>query len=132
MPEGITQSSAADLVMVAGQRLPSFTVRLSQRCRITLPSRSMGRRRYGDLQGMFVTAVIMTKDIWNRSHYLDRMTLKELWIAYFQHPAIIAYLGLAAASMAVWFAFPASVMDSVLAVGATMLAYPLVWYALHR
>src|SRR4028118_1413631 len=117
MPEGITQSSAADLVMVAGQRLPSFTVRLSQRCRITLPSRSMDRRRCGHLPGMFVTAVIMTKDIWNRSHYLDRMTLKELWIAYFQHPAIIAYIGLAVASAALWFAFPASVTRTALAVG---------------
>jgi sterol desaturase/sphingolipid hydroxylase (fatty acid hydroxylase superfamily) len=60
------------------------------------------------------------------------MTLKELWIAYFQHPAIIAYIGLAVASAALWFAFPASVTRTALAVGATMLAYPLVWYALHR
>ena len=32
--------------------------------------------------------------IWRRSHYLDRMTLKDLWVAYFQYPAIIGYLAL--------------------------------------
>lgn len=74
----------------------------------------------------------MPKTIWNRSHYLDRMTLKDLWIAYFQHPAIIAYLGLAVISAGVWFAFPAGAARTLAAVGAIVIAYPLVWYALHR
>ena len=39
---------------------------------------------------------VITGGIWRRSHYLDRMTLKELWIAYFQYPAIIAYILIAA------------------------------------
>ena len=30
---------------------------------------------------------------WKRSHFLDRMTLKGLITAYFQHYTIIAYLG---------------------------------------
>ena len=49
-----------------------------------------------------MTSETMAKTIWNRSHYLDRMTLKELWVAYFQYPAIIAYLALALVSAGVW------------------------------
>ena len=45
---------------------------------------------------------VITGGIWRRSHYLDRMTLKELWVAYFQYPAIIAYLLLTAVSVGVW------------------------------
>ena len=32
---------------------------------------------------------------WKREHHLDRMSLRELVVAYFQYPAIIAYLALA-------------------------------------
>ena len=39
-----------------------------------------------------MTSETTARGIWNRSHYLDRMTLKQLWVAYFQYPAIIAYL----------------------------------------
>ena len=70
--------------------------------------------------------------IWNRSHYLDRMTLKELWIAYFQYPAIIAYLVLTLVSVAVWLDFPASTARTVASAAVIVAAYPLVWYALHR
>jgi sterol desaturase/sphingolipid hydroxylase (fatty acid hydroxylase superfamily) len=80
----------------------------------------------------FVKHEVVTGGIWRRSHYLDRMTLQELWVAYFQYPAIVAYLLLSAVSAAVWFAFPASARDTLLAAGAIILAYPLVWYALHR
>jgi len=83
-------------------------------------------------KGFSLTAETMTKGIWNRSHYLDRMTLKELWIAYFQYPAIIAYLALAVVSAAVWDLYPATPLQTLAAAGATVLAYPLVWYAIHR
>jgi sterol desaturase/sphingolipid hydroxylase (fatty acid hydroxylase superfamily) len=70
--------------------------------------------------------------IWNRSHYLDRMTLGELVVAYFQYYAIQAYLLLAvAAGVYAWFNPPpltAGVVSAVFAV----VAYPAVWYALHR
>ena len=75
---------------------------------------------------------VITGGIWKRSHYLDRMTLRELWVAYFRYPAIIAYLALSIASVAVWFAFPASLGRTALAAGVIVAAYPLVWYALHR
>ena len=29
---------------------------------------------------------------WKRSHYLDRMTFRELVVAYFQHYTIMTYL----------------------------------------
>jgi sterol desaturase/sphingolipid hydroxylase (fatty acid hydroxylase superfamily) len=70
--------------------------------------------------------------IWNRSHYLDRMTLRELWIAYFQYPAIIAYLALSLAAVAVWAEHPAPALQTIGAAAVIVLAYPAVWYALHR
>lgn len=75
---------------------------------------------------------VIKSGIWNRSHYLDRMTLRELWIAYFQYPAIIAYIALTLVSVAVWFAEPASAFQTVASAAAIVLAYPAVWYALHR
>jgi sterol desaturase/sphingolipid hydroxylase (fatty acid hydroxylase superfamily) len=83
-------------------------------------------------KGFSLTVETMTKGIWNRSHYLDRMTLKELWIAYFQYPAIIAYLALTLVSAVVWDLYPATALQTLAAAGVTVLAYPLVWYALHR
>jgi sterol desaturase/sphingolipid hydroxylase (fatty acid hydroxylase superfamily) len=75
---------------------------------------------------------VVTGGIWKRSHYLDRMTLKELWVAYFRYPAIIAYIALSIVSVGVWFARPAGAAATAAAAGAVVLAYPLVWYALHR
>jgi hypothetical protein len=60
------------------------------------------------------------------------MTLGELWVAYFQYPAIIGYLVLTAASVVVWAFHPASLAQTALSVGAIIVAYPLVWYCLHR
>jgi sterol desaturase/sphingolipid hydroxylase (fatty acid hydroxylase superfamily) len=89
-------------------------------------------RRLPILSELFVTSETMPKGIWKRSHYLDRMTLKELWVAYFQHGAIISYIALAVACVAVWVAQPASLLATAGAVAVIVLAYPLVWYALHR
>src|SRR5688500_4073016 len=89
-------------------------------------------RGHGIVQGNFVTAETMAKGIWRRSHYLDRMTLKELWIAYFQYPAILAYIGLALVSVGVWVEYPASLLRTGAAAGVIVAASPLVWYALHR
>jgi sterol desaturase/sphingolipid hydroxylase (fatty acid hydroxylase superfamily) len=69
---------------------------------------------------------------WSQRHHLDRMTLRELVIAYFQYPAIIAYLVLAAAS-AVAFAWqPAPLVQTLAAMLGAALLYPLAWYLLHR
>ena len=69
---------------------------------------------------------------WRREHHLDRMTLRELVIAYFQYPAIIAYLTLALAAIAAYAWRPAPLVPTLIAVGAASLVYPLFWYLIHR
>lgn len=70
--------------------------------------------------------------IWNRSHYLDKMTFKELVVAYLQYPAIIAYLVLSVVSFGVWFWQPATLAQTVVSIAVAVMAYPLAWYMLHR
>lgn len=69
---------------------------------------------------------------WNRSHYLDRMTLKELTVAYFQYPAIIAYLMLAVVSAGVYVWRPTAPVQTLASIAIAILVYPLAWYVLHR
>ena len=69
---------------------------------------------------------------WTKDHHLDRMTLRELVIAYFQYPAIIGYLACSAVAIALFFRYPAPLMATLAAIGVSMLVYPLVWYCLHR
>lgn len=73
-----------------------------------------------------------TNSIWTRSHYLDRMTLSELVVAYFQHHAIMAYLALAAFSIGLFCWRPAAPLPTIATIALILLAYPLIWYALHR
>ncbi len=79
-----------------------------------------------------MTTETIPNALWKRSHYLDRMTLKQLWVAFFQHGAIIAYIFVALAAVGVWFARPASLLATAASAGIAVLAYPLVWYSLHR
>ena len=74
----------------------------------------------------------MRPAFWKRAHHLDRMTLKELVVAYFQYPAIIAYLALSVAAVAFYAWNPAPLVPTLGAVVVSALAYPLIWYALHR
>lgn len=78
------------------------------------------------------TAEVMRKSFWRRSHHLDRMTLRELVIAYFQYPAILAYglLTVMAVALAAWR--PAGAIATLASVAIAVLLYPLVWYVLHR
>jgi sterol desaturase/sphingolipid hydroxylase (fatty acid hydroxylase superfamily) len=69
---------------------------------------------------------------WNRSHHLDRMSFKELVVAYVQYPAIVAYVALAAVALGLYAWRPAPLAPTLLTVGAAALVYPLVWYVLHR
>jgi sterol desaturase/sphingolipid hydroxylase (fatty acid hydroxylase superfamily) len=73
----------------------------------------------------------------DRKHHLNRMTLGELTKAYFQYPAVVVYIVLLVISsilalelgkdpFAVRFPYLA------LAVIASLLLYPFVWYLLHR
>jgi sterol desaturase/sphingolipid hydroxylase (fatty acid hydroxylase superfamily) len=70
--------------------------------------------------------------MWNKRHHLDKMTFKELVVAYFQYYAIQAYLLLslitgyyATKLVTNWGAASAAMAISV-------VSYPLVWYVLHR
>ncbi len=69
---------------------------------------------------------------WRREHHLDKMTFRELVIAYAQYPAIIAYVLLSIASIAVFAWRPAPLVPTLIAVAVSALIYPLVWYMLHR
>ncbi len=69
---------------------------------------------------------------WSRSHHLDRMTLRELVVAYFQYPAIIAYLALSVVAIGYTVRNPAPLLPTVATVAISILVYPLVWYVLHR
>ena len=67
-----------------------------------------------------------------RSFDLGRMTLRDLLAAYGSHPAVHIYLALALASLVCALHFAAGPWRPLAAVAATLLAYPLVWYGLHR
>ncbi|APG61777.1 fatty acid hydroxylase [Sphingorhabdus lutea] len=69
---------------------------------------------------------------WTKSHYLDRMNLKQLIIAYFQHYTIIAYLLLTALSIGVFIYYPAQILPTSLSILAALVVYPLVWHLLHQ
>jgi hypothetical protein len=69
---------------------------------------------------------------WNRSHHLDKMTFKELVIAYFQYPAIIIYLALSALALGAFAWRPAAPLQTAASIVISLLVYPRVWYALHR
>lgn len=69
---------------------------------------------------------------WNKSHHLDRMTFRELVVAYFQYPAIIAYLTLAAVTIGLFVWQPAPLVQTLASIAIASFLYPLVWYVLHR
>ena len=70
--------------------------------------------------------------IWKRSHYLNKMTLRELVVAYFQYYTIQTYLVIAAVAIGVAIWQPTTIVRGAVAVGFVVLVYPLVWYVLHR
>ncbi len=72
-----------------------------------------------------------------RTHHLDRMTLRELIIAYFQYPAVLAYIILFIASVYLTIAPWRGEITThwsllFLAAAIAILVYPAVWYLLHR
>lgn len=67
-----------------------------------------------------------------RSHRLERMTLRALAMAYFQHHAILAYLALTGLSVGAYLWRPAALLPTLATIALVVLAYPLIWYALHR
>jgi len=68
----------------------------------------------------------------NRSHYLDKMTLRELVIAYFQYYAIQAYILLALVSGAAAVMTATAIWPNLLAAASAVVLYPAAWYVIHR
>lgn len=69
---------------------------------------------------------------WKRSHYLDRMSFRELVVAYFQHYTIMTYLSLAALSAVTFVMSPAGLWQTLASIVAGLLMYPLAWHLLHQ
>ena len=69
---------------------------------------------------------------WKRSHYLDRMSFRELVVAYFQHYTIVTYLTLAALCVVAFALNPASLGETLASIAAGVLIYPLAWHLLHQ
>ena len=78
------------------------------------------------------------KNFWReRTHHLDRMTLRELIIAYFQYRAILVYIILLIPSSYLALqpakeGAPIQWMLILLAASTAVLVYPAIWYLLHR
>ncbi|MDE2340317.1 MAG: sterol desaturase family protein [Alphaproteobacteria bacterium] len=70
--------------------------------------------------------------IWKRSHYLDRMTLRDLVIAYFQHYTIIVYLALTVAALIVFALHPATLSQSIICLVFAWAAWHTAWFFIHR
>ena len=74
----------------------------------------------------------MRPSFWRRSHHLDKMTLRELVIAYVQYPAIIGYVLLSLIAIGLFIEYPAPAIPTLISILVAALVYPLVWYVLHR
>lgn len=69
---------------------------------------------------------------WKANYRLDKMTPGELWVAYFQFPAIQVYLALAAVCLYLAWRWFESLPPLMLAAAVVVGVYPFVWYLLHR
>jgi len=67
-----------------------------------------------------------------RRYYLNRMTLRELMVAYFTHHSILTYLALIALGVWLTVVWAESVGPPLLAALVIVLVYPLVEYLMHR
>lgn len=72
------------------------------------------------------------RSFWNRSHYLNRMTLKELVAAYFQHHTIVVYLLLSVVFTGVAVLHPPTLEQGIAAFVAASVIYPFAWFFIHK
>ena len=79
--------------------------------------------------------MLLSSRLWDgRKHHLDKMSLPDLVRAYFAYPAIQVYLilGVVLAAVAAAYSNSTAAWQIPVAVLATIVVYPLVWYLLHR
>ena len=74
----------------------------------------------------------MNFDFWNKNYRLDKMSLKELWIAYLMHYTIQAYLLLSVVGIYMTWTSTPTAIPILLSVTAALILYPFAWYLLHR
>ncbi|HLS68207.1 MAG TPA: sterol desaturase family protein [Kiloniellales bacterium] len=67
-----------------------------------------------------------------RKYFLDKMTLRDLVVAYFTYYGILVYLLLAAVAIGLAVTLAESWLAVSLAAAVVVPLYPVVWYALHR
>ena len=67
-----------------------------------------------------------------RKYFLDKMTLRDLVVAYFTYYGILVYLLLAAVGITLAVTLAEGWARPALAAAVVVLLYPAVWYALHR
>ena len=79
-----------------------------------------------------MTTTTEQTSIWKRSHYLDRMTFRDLVVAYFQHYTIIVYLACAALSLIIYARNPIGVVPSLECVVFGWAAWHTLWFVIHR
>jgi sterol desaturase/sphingolipid hydroxylase (fatty acid hydroxylase superfamily) len=70
--------------------------------------------------------------IWSRSHYLNKMTLRELVVAYFQYYTIRTFLALAVVCGGIALWQPTTLLRALASAGIVLFVYPIVWYGIHR
>lgn len=68
----------------------------------------------------------------DRKHHLNKMTLNQLIVAYFQYYAIQAYIIIGVASIYVAATHVTALLPNLAVAGLVILIYPLAWYLLHR
>jgi len=81
---------------------------------------------------MMDTTTDSARSIWQRSHYLNRMTLRDLVQAYFQHHTIVVYLLLSALFIGIAAFYPPTLAQGIAAVVAASIIYPVAWYFIHK
>lgn len=63
---------------------------------------------------------------------LSRMTMRDLVAAYVSHYAVAAYFLLAGISIGLTITWMTALLPTLAAAAVAVVAYPVVWYALHR
>ena len=72
-------------------------------------------------------------NLWaGRKYYLNRMTLRELLVAYLTHHSILTYLALIALAVSLAVIWAETAGPPLLAALVIVLIYPLVEYLMHR
>ncbi|WP_420138484.1 sterol desaturase family protein [Sphingomonas sp.] len=79
-----------------------------------------------------MTRMSGSERFWNRTHHLGKMDLRDLVDAYFSHHAVLIYLALTLLSAAAFVRWPAPPVPTLATILLIALAYPLIWYGLHR